>query len=183
MADLSRSFRSSLPVHIACPTTPPWRCHRDGLGSAPFARRYWGYHCCFLFLPVLRCFSSRGLPPRFIGDDRSSTGRVDPFGHARITGRLHLPAPFRSLPRPSSPSGATGIRRAPFFPFAAPVPPRASVRRWLDMRAHAYSVLLVVFFFVSSRSCDSSSLLCTQAVARLKRGVRRISFLLVPACQ
>ena len=29
-----------------------------GLGSSPFARRYSGNHCCFLFLRVLRCFSS-----------------------------------------------------------------------------------------------------------------------------
>ena len=32
--------------------------------------------------------------------------RVAPFGHPRITGHLHLPAAFRSLSRPSSPSGA-----------------------------------------------------------------------------
>ncbi len=34
----------------------------DSLGSSPFARRYWGNHCCFLFLRVLRCFSSPGSP-------------------------------------------------------------------------------------------------------------------------
>ena len=33
-----------------------------GLGSSPVARRYWGNHCCFLFLRVLRCFSSPGSP-------------------------------------------------------------------------------------------------------------------------
>ena len=31
-----------------------------GLGSSLFARHYSGNHCYFLFLPVLRCFSSRG---------------------------------------------------------------------------------------------------------------------------
>ena len=36
---------------------------RSGLGSSPFARRYSGNHCCFLFLRVLRCFSSPGCPP------------------------------------------------------------------------------------------------------------------------
>ena len=30
-----------------------------GLGSFHFARRYFGNRCFFLFLPVLRCFSSR----------------------------------------------------------------------------------------------------------------------------
>ena len=29
-----------------------------GLGYSPFARHYWGNHCYFLFLQVLRCFSS-----------------------------------------------------------------------------------------------------------------------------
>jgi hypothetical protein len=33
-----------------------------GLGSSPFARHYLGNHCYFLFLRVLRCFSSPGLP-------------------------------------------------------------------------------------------------------------------------
>ena len=33
-----------------------------GLGSSPFARHYLGNHYCFLFLRLLRCFSSPGLP-------------------------------------------------------------------------------------------------------------------------
>ena len=33
------------------------------MGSAPFARHYWGYHVCFLFLRLLRCFSSPRSPP------------------------------------------------------------------------------------------------------------------------
>ena len=56
-------FRSSPSFHLAA-LQPPTRLNAWGLGSAPFARRYWGYHFCFLFLPVLRCFSSRGSPPR-----------------------------------------------------------------------------------------------------------------------
>ena len=37
-----------------------------GLGSSPFARRYWGNRGCFLFLGVIRCFSSpRWLPPAY----------------------------------------------------------------------------------------------------------------------
>ncbi len=35
-----------------------------GLGYAAFAHHYSRYHCCFLFLPLLRCFSSGGSPPR-----------------------------------------------------------------------------------------------------------------------
>ena len=38
------------------------RCHTCGLGSSPVARHYWGNHCYFLFLEVLRCFSSLRSP-------------------------------------------------------------------------------------------------------------------------
>ena len=38
-----------------------------GLGSSPFARRYLGNHYCFLFLRVLRCFSSPRSPPLCVG--------------------------------------------------------------------------------------------------------------------
>ncbi|GIT46276.1 MAG: hypothetical protein Ct9H300mP12_08610 [Acidimicrobiales bacterium] len=44
------------------PTTPNWQrrqaWHQFGLGSSHFARRYSGSRCCFLFLGLLRCFSS-----------------------------------------------------------------------------------------------------------------------------
>ena len=36
--------------------------YRPGLGSSDFARHYSRNHCCFLFLRVLRCFSSPGSP-------------------------------------------------------------------------------------------------------------------------
>ena len=38
--------------------------HVCGLGSFPFARRYSENHCCFLFLGLLRCFSSPRSPPQ-----------------------------------------------------------------------------------------------------------------------
>ena len=40
------------------------RCHISGLGSSAFARHYLRNHCYFLFLRVLRCFSSPGSPLR-----------------------------------------------------------------------------------------------------------------------
>ena len=75
----------------------------DGLGYSPFARHYLGNHCYFLFLRVLRCFSSPRSPHDSCHDDRPSTCRVFPFGHLRVKGHLHLTAAFRSLSRPSSP--------------------------------------------------------------------------------
>ena len=49
---------SSAKVSRTCcwPTTPKSKLF--GLASFPFARRYLGNHFCFLFLGVLRCFSS-----------------------------------------------------------------------------------------------------------------------------
>lgn len=57
----------------------------------------------FLFLQVLRCFSSLRSPHRISGDDIPSGCRVVPFGNRRIKGHLHLPDAYRSLSRPSSP--------------------------------------------------------------------------------
>ena len=54
----------------------------------------------FLFLRVLRCFSSPRSPPSLM-DNRPSTCWVVPFGNLRINGHLHLPGAFRSLSRPS----------------------------------------------------------------------------------
>ena len=86
-----------------CPQ-PHGRIH--GLASFPFARRYLGNRCFFLFLGLLRCFSS----PRFLLTDyfihlwmiTYYCNRVPPFGYLWIIGYLLLPAAFRSLSRPSS---------------------------------------------------------------------------------
>ena len=67
---------------------------------SPFARRYSGNHCCFLFLRVLRCFSSPGSSP-FSG--MTAVGcRVPPFGYRRVFASLRLAVAFRCLARPSS---------------------------------------------------------------------------------
>ena len=42
---------------------PRLRRNADGLGSSAFARHYSRNHYCFLFLCLLRCFSSAGSPP------------------------------------------------------------------------------------------------------------------------
>ena len=78
---------------------------RSGLGSFPFARRYLGNRCFFLFLRVLRCFSSPGSPPYVMYwrmDDSGLHCRVSPFGYLRVIRCLLLTAAFRSLSRPSS---------------------------------------------------------------------------------
>ena len=91
---------------------------RSGLGSFPFARRYSGNRCFFLFLRVLRCFSSPGslhTPMDSVHDDRSSSCRVPPFRHPRLNGYLLLPAAFRSLSRLSSALSAKASALCPIL--------------------------------------------------------------------
>ena len=60
---------------------------------------------CFLFLRVLRCFSSPGSLSYTIYscmNDRGPLCRVSPFGYPGIGARSQLPQAFRSVPRPSS---------------------------------------------------------------------------------
>ena len=105
-------------------------CSHTGLGSFPFARRYLGNHCCFLFLRLLRCFSSPGSPCMAMDSPcsgRSSSGRVSPFRNRRVIGYLLLAAAFRSLSRLSSALSAKASTLRPFsldllLP-AASVPP------------------------------------------------------------
>ena len=68
---------------------------------------------CFLFLKVLRCFSSLGSPPYLDMDSRPSACWVVPFGNRGIKGHLHLPRAYRSLSRPSSPPRAKASTRRP----------------------------------------------------------------------
>ena len=100
----SKTFRLTVLNHVRWSSTP-----RDlslGLASFPFARRYLGNRCFFLFLELLRCFSSlRFLLSDYLFHLRMPVyyyRRVPPFGYLRISGYLLLPAAFRSLSRPSS---------------------------------------------------------------------------------
>ena len=80
-------------------------CTHTGLGSSHFARRYSGNRVFFLFLQLLRCFSSLGSLPYVMDwrmDDWSFSSRVSPFRYLRVNGYLLLTAAFRSLSRLSS---------------------------------------------------------------------------------
>ena len=46
--------------HYCGPTTPDSPCESSGLGCSEFARHYYRNHGCFLFLRVLRWFTSPG---------------------------------------------------------------------------------------------------------------------------
>lgn len=74
--------------------------HGSGLGFSPFAHHYLGYLLRFLFLGVLRCFTSPGC--RLFKRLTGCPVKVAPFRDPRVNGRLLLSAAFRSLLRLSS---------------------------------------------------------------------------------
>ena len=88
-----------------------------GLASSAFARHYSRNLGWFLFLSLLRCFSSGGSPRKpmysvyvpwfFIMG-------VSPFGNLRIEAYLQLPVAYRSLSRPSSALGAKASTLCPY---------------------------------------------------------------------
>ena len=82
-----------LSLRIECPTTP--RGKPLGLGCSRFARRYSGNRICFLFLRVLRCFSSPGLP------------------HATLCIHVTCPIPLRMVGSPIRKSSDQSILTAP----------------------------------------------------------------------
>ena len=102
LAGFPKTFPLDSLVNFAVRTPT---CTQIGLGSSAFARRYSQNRCFFLFLRLLRCFSSPGSLPYVMDwrmDDWSPSSRVSPFRHLRIKDYLHLPAAFRSLSRLSS---------------------------------------------------------------------------------
>ena len=63
----------------------------------------------FLFLRLLRCFTSPGIANSLLCIQRETTrydpGQVTPFGNLRVKAYLPLSEAYRSLSRPSSPVG------------------------------------------------------------------------------
>ena len=87
-----------------------------GLASSAFARHYSRNHCCFLFLWVLRCFTSpRSLTPPYTfrreSPGRKTPGGVSPFGHPRITARLSAPRGLSQISTSFFGSRCQGIHR------------------------------------------------------------------------
>ena len=98
-----------------------------GLGSSHFARRYFGNRCFFLFLRLLRCFSSPGSPRTAMCSPCGSGGPlrwVAPFRNLRVIGYLLLAAAYRSLSRLSS---ALSAKASALRPFLLDLPPAALV--------------------------------------------------------
>ena len=131
------------------PTTPAARRHAPGLGSSAFARRYSRNHYYFLFLRVLRCFSS----PRWL---RHCRCRVAPAGSPiRTSADLFAfadPRGFSQLVTSFFASGSLrhppcALLRFPYAFFSAPAPLPGS-RSPLSV-ALRFSFTLVSFSFLS----------------------------------
>ena len=82
---LAIRFITRRPCGLIGPTTPESKL--PGLGSSAFARRYWRNHFCFLFLQVLRWFTSLRCLPRAYGFSAGSFGISQRgFPHSEIPG-------------------------------------------------------------------------------------------------
>ena len=127
MAGLSRPFAYTLASRRPLgrmikkvPQPPPCNScrisHTIGLASSGFARHYSRNHGCFLFLRVLRCFTSpRSLYPPYIfrreSPGRKTPGGVSPFGHPRIKARLSTPRGLSQIATSFFGSRCQGIHR------------------------------------------------------------------------
>ena len=92
-----------------------------GLGSSDFARHYFRNHCCFLFLRVLRCFSSPGSPHTPIYSVHDNTILLVLSSLIRISAGHRIFAPLRSFSQlVTSFFGAMyqGILRKPFVAWS-----------------------------------------------------------------
>ena len=108
------SYSANLFLAVAWILLPHSCRNTGGLGCSAFARHYWRNHCYFLFLRVLRCFSS----PRWLTAWRY--GHCWPGCPIRIFTGLGLFAPYRNfslLITSFFASESLGILHAPLFTF------------------------------------------------------------------
>ena len=115
---LCLTFPGNSTIHPdAMSQSLPQAHYRLGLGSSDFARHYSRNHCCFLFLRVLRCFSSPGSPHLPIYSVNDNTMLLVLSSLIRISTDLKIFAPPRSFSQlVTSFFGAMyqGILRKPF---------------------------------------------------------------------
>ena len=123
-----------------------------GLGCSPFARHYWGNHCCFLFLRVLRCFSSPRWPP-----SRMTGCPIRKSADQRLCAP---PRGFSQLAASFIASESLGIRRAPFLTFsaAAGIGGLAYTLAFYSSRLYTGIVFCARFYVSLVTSCHRTSL-------------------------
>ena len=96
------------------------------MGSTAFARHYLRYRFLFLFLRLLRCFTSAGLAFISLCIQLMTMmyyhHQVTPFGYPRVLAHLQLSEAFRSLLRPSSPVSTKAFTISPWVPYTGKTP-------------------------------------------------------------
>jgi hypothetical protein len=109
----NRHVKSHNPDHATPAGYHTW----TGLAPSAFARHYSRNHCCFLFLRVLRCFTSpRSLQTAYVFSCRSCgmmPHGVSPFGNPGLNVRLSTPPGLSQIPTSFIGSQCQGIHRAP----------------------------------------------------------------------
>src|ERR1700712_1551743 len=111
------SSARTAPQHHTCNACQ--LSHTCGLASSAFARHYLRNHGCFLFLWVLRCFTSpRSLQLPYIFRQRSPditpvSFEVSLFGDPRIEARLPAPRGLSQVTTSFIGSWCLGIHRLP----------------------------------------------------------------------
>ena len=145
VAQLSRCFHSAFMCRFAV-LQPPTGRNPTGLGWSPFARHYWGNHVCFLFLRVLRCFSSPRLPPypNNTDDGLMATGlsHSETSGSKAVCALPELIAAYRVLHRLREPRHPPCALYCFFYLWLVPASPPG------EAGAHTCS------FLTSPRTCD-----------------------------
>ena len=167
---VSHSLRMCFPPHSAnlygTRYSPnPKSIATLGLASSAFARHYSRNLGWFLFLPVLRCFSSRGSP-RNAMDSRYVpwffTMGVSSFGNLRVNAYLQLTAAYRSLSRPSSAPDAKAFALRSYS---------------LELLLHSFLYLVLVLWIVwVSYWTTRSGFLLT--LLRCEKAIRLLHFVL-----
>ncbi len=105
------------------PTTPaaqrPQAFTQQVWAISPFARHYSGNRDFLSFPPGTQMCHFPGFPPPALcvqtGVTRHYPCRVSPFGDPCFIARLRLHTAYRSLPRPSSASGAKASTIRPYY--------------------------------------------------------------------
>ena len=149
---LSRRFPSPHHLPRRGPTTPAVRKHTAGLGFSRVARHYLGNHCYFLFLRVLRCFSSPRSPHDSNCHDDSLTAAG--LSHSEIRGSEGI----CPSPRLIAAYHVLHRLREPRHPPCALVTFSISVRTY--MRVYVYNMCVYIWCAVT-RSCFQRACSCS----------------------
>ena len=159
------------------PYNPAAAWYRRGLGSSAFARHYLRNHFCFLFLRVMRCFSSPGWPLR-----TGAGGTVARAGlpHSEIRGSGDICSSPRliaachvllRLRQPRHPSCA--LVSFPWFFLYYRGSAGCHVRH--DIGANLLLLLLVFYFARHDTKCITPLPVCQCAPCRVCDSVWRIT--------